>query len=176
MGATDDRFWSGGRTGRRVPVRDLSRFGRVWEVSVDDGTATLGHEGAVWHGLCLPYPRPISALYVDGDQMWLQVGGRRWNVDEILEVRQVSETPIRARYRLVFRDGRTERVAIRFPAGVVIHRMIDPTHDELDSWSEDIMKMFPYIRRNSGKSDSTEDVATWKARVFPDWRAGRTFP
>lgn len=99
-------------------------------------------------------------------------GGVGGNVDTIRDVRQVKETRGKAVYELVLADGGRERVEIRFPASVRAIRMIDPTHDEIDSWSEDIMKVLPYTASDGWRADPREDIASWKARVLPLWRSG----
>lgn len=79
-----------------VPVRDLSHHGRVWLVSVRDGKPVVGCDGVRYHGVCLPYSRPISAVFVHDDRVWLQVGRRRWDIDAIRDVRQVNDTRSKA--------------------------------------------------------------------------------
>jgi len=155
-----------------VPVSDMSRYGRVWLVSMPDGKAVVGNDSVTCHGVGLPYPRPISAVFVHHDRVWLQVGLRRWDVDTISDVRQISETSGKAIYELVLSAGEREFVEIRFPPSVRTMRTIDPTHDEIDSWSEDIMKVLPYTASDGWKADPREDITSWKARVLPLWRSG----
>jgi len=158
--------------GDQVPVRDLSRHGRVWLVSARDGSAVIGEAGVACHGVCLPYPRPISAVYVHNNRVWLRVGRRKWDLDTISYVRQVTDTRSKAIYELVLSDGQHDQVEIRFPMSVRTMRTIDRTHDEIDSWSEDIMKTLPYAAPDGWKAEPSEDVAAWRARILPLWRAG----
>ncbi len=78
-----------------------------------------------------------------------------------------------ASYDLVFSDGRMERVRLRMPATVVASRLLDPTYDEIDSLSDDLMTLFPYeAREGSGSTDA--DVQDWVSRARPLWQAGVT--
>lgn len=158
--------------GDLVPVSDLSRHGRVWLVPLAEGNPVQSGEKVTCHGVCLPYPPPISAVFVHDDHVWLQIGTRRWDVDTILGVRQIIETPRRSAYELALSDGTKDQVEIRFPGSVRVMRTIDPTRDEIDSWSEDIMKTLPYTAADDWKADPSEDIASWKERVLPLWRSG----
>jgi hypothetical protein len=57
------------------------------------------------------------------------------------------------------------------PVAVVLHRLADPTYDEIDSWSDDIMKSLPYEGADRWRS-SGEDVNSWMRQVLPRWEAG----
>lgn len=155
----------------RVPVLDLSRHRRVWLLSVAGRDAIPATDEPLCHGIGLPYPRPFSAAFVHEGELWLQVGRRRWDVRTIREVRQVKETARLAEYAIAMNDGSLEHVTIRFPGTVAAMRVIDPTHDEIDSWSEDIMKVLPYTAAD-GWSAGEPDVAAWAARVTPMWGSG----
>ncbi|WP_167008805.1 hypothetical protein [Mumia sp. ZJ430] len=59
------------------------------------------------------------------------------------------------------------------PATVVASRLLDPTYDEIDSLSDDLMTLFPYeAREGSGSTDA--DVQDWVSRARPLWQAGVT--
>lgn len=153
-----------------VPVLDLARYGRVWLLAAD-GTATPAPGVERVHGFGLPWPKPFSAVYADSGGMWLRVGGRVWDVAVIERVRQVKDGPGRAVYALDLTDGTAEPVVISFPLDVRVARLTDPTHDEIESWTEDVMKLLPYTARD-GWSSSQETVAEFAARVLPLWREG----
>lgn len=153
-----------------VPVLDLAREGLVWLLA-RDGTATPAPNAERAHGLGLPWPEPFSAVYVDGDTVRLRVGHRTWDVATIVRVRQLEDGPVRAVYALELTNGTAEPVVIAFPPDVRAARLTDPTHDEIASWTEDVMKVLPYTARD-GWSSSGETVAEFAARVLPLWREG----
>lgn len=124
------------------------------------------------HGFGLPHPKPFSAAFAFEGRVWLQVGAQRWDIARIHHVQQVEESARTARYRLEFRDGSAVSVVVRFPAEVALWRVLDPTHDEIDSWSEDIIKMLPYTAADGWTSGGSDDIASWAARVLPLWSTG----
>jgi hypothetical protein len=154
-----------------VPVLDLTRHGRVYSLSHDTGRAVASDAVRV-HGMGLPYPKPFSALYACDDKLWIRVGLRRWDVRDLQEVRQLAESPAEARYEFLLRNGTTDQVSIRFPPGVRLIRTIDVTHDEIDSWSEDIVKALPYVASDGWKSTPSETFEAWMARTLHHWRSG----
>lgn len=87
-------------------------------------------------------------------------------------MKQEREGIKRARYTVSFNDGSSHSVMIKFPPTVALFRVIDPTHDEIESWSEDIMKMLPYTAADGWRADPTSQVADWAARVLPMWTSG----
>jgi hypothetical protein len=157
---------------QRVPVLDQSRHGRIWLLSVDGRDAVLAQTPMICRGFGMPYPKPFSAVFLHDDRIWLQVGAERWDVLRIQRVQQTQETARIARYDIHMVDGSVSSVEIRFPLDVVAHRHLDPTHDEIDSWSEDIMKALPYTAADGWTADPQTDVAAWVARVRPLWRSG----
>lgn len=160
----------------RVPVLDLGRHRRVWLLSVDGRDAVKDGAAQVCHGLGTSYPTPFSAVFVNDGRLWLQVGEKRWDVADIVDVLQEADGARRAEYTLTLRDGTRETVTIKFPGSVAAARILDPTHDEIDSWEEDIMKMLPYTAADGWRSEGTGSVADWAARVTPVWTQGIRVP
>ena len=70
-----------------------------------------------------------------------------------------------------FIDGPPAKVSLRMPASVVSHRLIDPTYDEIASWADDIVKVFPYVAADGWTAGDTS-VQAWVARVLPLWTSG----
>lgn len=62
-------------------------------------------------------------------------------------------------------------MTLRMPNTVVMQRLVDPTYDEIDSWSDDVMKLFPYLA-SDGWTATDEDVPSWARRVLPLWTSG----
>jgi hypothetical protein len=156
----------------RIPVCDLGRYGRAWLLSIDGRDAVPADGQPLCHGFGLPFPKPFSAAFVYAGRVWLQVGKQRWDVARIRAVKQEREGIKRARYTVSFNDGSSHSVMIKFPPTVALFRVIDPTHDEIESWSEDIMKMLPYTAADGWRADPTSQVADWAARVLPMWTSG----
>ena len=159
-------------TTARVPVFDIGRRRRGWLLSVDGRDVIKADHVSTCHGFGAPYPKPFSAVFVHDARLWLQVGMSRWDVADIIEVRQDYERVRKARYTLTFGDGTRQSVTVRFPVSVVLFRILDPTYDEIESWSEDIMKMLPYTAPDGWRADPTQTIADWSAHVLPMWRTG----
>lgn len=160
----------------RVPVLDIGRRRRVWLLSVDGRDAVEAAAVPICHGFGAPYPKPFSAVFVNDGRLWLQVGTRRWDVADIVQVGQETGGIRQAKYGLDLRDGSRDTVIIKFPTSVSALRVIDPTHDEIESWSEDIMKMLPYTAADGWRSAGSGTVADWAARVTPAWTGGVRVP
>jgi len=156
----------------RISILDLTRHRRVWLLAVDGRDAIEAEGEPLCHGFGAPYPKPFSAAFVHDERLWLQVGTQRWDVADIQAVDQEKETIRYAKYLIRLTDGSQQRVVIKFPAGVAALRAIDPTHDEIDSWSEDVMKLLPYTAADGWSADGPTDVAAWAARVLPMWSSG----
>lgn len=156
----------------RVPVYDIGRHRRAWLLSVEGRDAVRADGLPTCHGFGAPYPKPFSAVFVHAGCLWLQVGKHRWDVANIVDVRQDYERIKKAKYTLAFRDGSRHSVTVKFPASVAAFRILDPTHDEIESWSEDIMKMLPYAAADGWRADPATSVAEWAARVTPMWESG----
>lgn len=154
----------------RIPVQDIARYNRVWLLDTQGGGAVEAKDGQLCHGLGCPYPRPFSAVYVHDGRLWLQIGRERWDVASIAKVDQLRETARVAEYLIHFGDGSTEPVRIRFPASVAAFRVVDPTHDEIESWSEDVMKLLPYTAADGRTAGIS--VQEWAAQVLPLWSSG----
>lgn len=120
----------------------------------------------------MPYPKPFSAAFVHDGRVWLQLGRQRFDAATISRVWQLRETVRLAQYRMDMRDGSATTVTIRFPPAVAVVRAIDPTHDEIDSWSEDVMKLLPYTAADGWTADPNVDIANWVERVRPIWLSG----
>lgn len=151
---------------------DIGRHRRAWLLSVDGRRAKKADGSLLCHGYGMPNPRPFSAVFAYGGRLWLQVGKRRWDVEDILSVEQEKDGFKRATYDIRLRDGSHNEVTIKFPLSVAVLRLVDPTRDEIDSWSEDIMKMLPYTAADGWRSSPSEGVAEWAARTLPKWAAG----
>lgn len=76
-----------------------------------------------------------------------------------------------ATYRLTFLDHTQHMIAVKLPLAVVSQKLIDPTYDEIDSLSDDPMKLLPYIAEDAWYAGDT-DVAAWAQRVLGMWSAG----
>lgn len=159
----------------RVPVLDIGRHQRVWLLSVEDGDAVAGVGVRICHGFGASYPEPFSAVFVHDDRLWLQIGVRRWDVADISDVRQAKDGVRQAEYVLGLSCGARDTVRIPFPPMVSAFRIADPAHDELDSLSEDIMKLLPYTAVDGWRS-SADTVAGWAARVKSMWAGGIPVP
>ena len=155
-----------------MPVLDLGKHRRVWLLSIPGRDAVVSPEERVCHGFGLPYPKPFSAAFAYDNRLWLQVGKERWSVSDIRSVRQTKETARSASYQLEFQSGATIDVMVRFPSAVVAMRILDPTHDEIDSWSEDIIKLLPYTAADGWQADPDQNVTSWASRVLSHWTAG----
>lgn len=154
-----------------VVVADMQRWGFGWRAGHSGWIYERLNEGTVCHGSGMRYPTQLAAVYAFESTVWLQMGDRVWDASTIAGVRQVKATRRSASYQVTFADGATKRVRYRFPASVVAHRLIDPTYDEIDSWSDDIMKLFPYTAADGWQS-SEEDIETWVPRVVQLWSSG----
>jgi len=117
------------------------------------------------------YPRLFSALFAAGGSIWLQAGPRLCDVAQIQTVTQQHQRRRTASYELLFQDGQRASVQLEMPAAVAVHRLIDPTYDEIDSWADDIMKSLPYVAADGWRS-SVHDVSSWVRRVLPTWEEG----
>lgn len=159
-----------------VPVLDLSQYGQVWLIDVAGREASPGNEESLCRGIGLPYPKPFSAVFLHTERIWLQVGPDRWDAEDIVRVLQTRETVRGASYELHMTDGSINVIEIRLPPSVAAFRLIDPTHDEIESWSEDIMKVLPYTAADGWTADPDENVASWVARVKSLWRTGISVP
>jgi hypothetical protein len=156
---------------RNVVVADQQRWGWA-RVSADSGWKSERlAAGARCHGVAMLYPNLFSALYASDGSIWLRVGPRLWDVAQIRTVIQQQVQLRRASYELLFQDGQRASVQLEMPAAVVGHRLIDPTYDEIDSWSDDIMKSLPCVAADGWRS-SVEDVSSWVRRVLPIWENG----
>jgi hypothetical protein len=155
----------------RVAVGDLGRYGHVFLVSVEGRDARPAEDIDVCHGWGLAYPPPFTGAFAHDGTLWFQAGTRRWDASRIASVRQTKNQLRGATYRLDFVDGTGESVRVRFPLSVLAHRLIDPTYDEIDSWSDDPMKVLPYTASDGGHAGET-DVGAWVERVLPLWTSG----
>lgn len=154
-----------------MPVLDLGKHRRVWLLEIEGRDAIRSKSDVVCHGWGLPFPRPFSAVFLHNERLWLQVGLRRWSVADIASVEQEKEGLFTARYRLVMNDGTAEIVRFRYSASAVAQAILDPTYDEIESWSHDIMKVLPY-KATDGWTAGSEGIEAWMPRVIDIWRKG----
>lgn len=153
-------------------VGDLQRWGCYWSAEsggwrhrrLEPGESVAGFGMAYAGGL-------FAAVYVCDDRVWLAVGTRGWDCADIVAVRQCSEGVRTAEYELSLTSGATHRIRLAMPAAVVAQRLLDPVYDEIDSWSDDVMKLFPYVTVDSWSSGDG-DIAAWRSRVLPLWTRG----
>jgi hypothetical protein len=117
------------------------------------------------------YPRLFAALYAAGGSVWLRAGARLWDAAQIQTVKQQHERLRTASYELLFQEGQRASVQLEMPAAVAMHRLIDPTYDEIDSLADDFMKALPYVAADGWRS-SADDVSSWIRRVLPIWEEG----
>jgi hypothetical protein len=129
---------------RRIPISDMSAYRRVWLLAADGTDVTPGEAGTTCHGFGLPYPAPFSAVFAHDGRMWLQIAKQRWDLAEATGIQQLEDGFDRSRYRITFRSRPAAEVTVQFPPDVSRIRRIDPTYDEIDSASDDIMKILPY--------------------------------
>ena len=155
-----------------VRIQDLADPRVVWELDPQTHRAVRGRGAAPTHGVGSRWPRPFSAVFAHEGRLWLQVGRRRWDVDDIQAVEQLHDGVREAQYRLHLRTGETEDLTVHFPARTRVLRVLDPTHDEIDSWDEDILKVFPYTAADGWTSDPSRTVAQFAAEVLPLWSSG----
>ena len=155
----------------RVAVGDLSRHGRAWLVAVDGSGVVETDDVELVHGWGLPYPEPFTGAYAQAGKVWFQAGARRWDAASIATVQQVKDRLRLASYRLTFLDGTQHVIEVKLPLAVVSHKLIDPTYDEIESLSDDPMKLLPYIAEDGWHAGDT-DVAAWAQRVLGMWSAG----
>lgn len=155
----------------RVAVGDLARFGHVWLLSIEGRDVIDGEGGEPCHGFGLSYPEPFTGAFAHAGTVWFQVGEERWDASTIASVTQLKDTLRKATYRLVFVDGSERDVTVKLPASVVAHKVIDVTYDEIESWSDDPIKLLPYTAADGWSAGDT-NVAEWAQRVLPMWTFG----
>lgn len=117
------------------------------------------------------YSKLFGALYAADGRIWLQAGSRVWDVADVRSVTQQFEGLRTASYELSFQDGGCASVRLGMPAAVVLHRLADPTYDEIDSWSDDIMKSLAYEAADRWRG-SGGDMNSWIRQVLPGWERG----
>jgi hypothetical protein len=157
----------------RIAVRDLGRHGRVWLLAVEGRDAIPSVAAVTCHGWGLPSPKPFSAVFVHEQRAWLQMGPRRWDVSQIASVEQDKEGLLHASYRLLMTDGTVERIRFRYSMAAVRQALLDPTYDEIDSWSHDVMKLLPNTAADGWGAD-LDGIEEWLPRVINLWGKGIT--
>lgn len=155
----------------RIPISDMSAYRKVWLLAVDGRDVTPGDTGRACHGFGLPHPGPFSAVYAHDGRMWLQVGNQRWDLTGATGIQQLEDSIVRSRYQIAFQDRPAAEITVQFPLEVAHIRKIDPTYDEIDSTSDDIMKILPY-RAVDGWTAGDADIKAWAGRVYPLWSVG----
>lgn len=158
---------------------DNQHHGRGWVAAEDRWQRTTLGSGDLVHGFAVAYPRPgLGALYATDGTVWLQGGAHGWNCADILEVRQVTDRADQSAYDVITRDGGRERLTLQMSAQAEWQRRVDPVYDEIDSWSDDIVKTLPYTPRRSlqrpfhwmGSDGRT--VVEWSAGIHNRWHNG----
>lgn len=132
----------------------------MWRFEIASGTATREplREGSA-HGLASRHPRPFAAVYWD-DGIFLQLGSRRWRLDDGASVALVSFGRLRSRY--VIRDGNTEvRVTTSYSPGALFRRVIGTLYDQIEAEGDDLLFFV---------TSSLDD--DWLDRVKVNWRLG----
>jgi hypothetical protein len=154
----------------RIPISDLSAYRKVWLLAADGRDVVPGDAGATCRGFGLPYPEPFSAVFAHAGRMWLQVGLQRWDLSSAVGIQQLSDRIADSSYLITFGDGQAAEITVHFPAEVARVRAADPTYDEIDSTSDDIMKLLPY-RAVDGWTAGDGDVQAWAERIYALWSA-----
>lgn len=152
-------------------VANLQRWGRGWVADTHRWEPIRLDSGQLCNGFAMEYGRTFAAVFTCHATVWMHLGERAWDCTDVVRVIQRSESVRTSSYDLVFADGGQEQVTLRMPAEVVAHRLIDPTYDELDSSSDDIMKLLPYVATDGWRADDA-DVQAWVRRVQPLWESG----
>lgn len=149
-------------------VGNKQRFGRGWRAGPKGWQPVHVVPGELPSGYGINYRSGFASIYVDADELWLQVGRRGWNCAEIESVDQCVDLIAMTTYRLTLRSGRTERVTLKMPRSVILGRLTDPTYDEIDSWGDDLLKTFPYTAVD-GWSGGGETMGEWRSRIIESW-------
>lgn len=153
-------------------VGDLQRWGHGWTADDSGWQRVRLDERQLCNGFAMRYSQVFSAMYASRGTIWFQAGPRAWDAAQILRVVQQFERVRSVAYELHLANDGVERVKLVMPAPVVAERLLDPTYDELDSWADDILKLFPYVASDGRTALTDTDVRAWVHRFLPVWEAG----
>lgn len=102
----------------------------------------------------------IAAAYADDGKLWFQVGGRRWNVEDVEFEHEFGGAGM-SRFAVLSHGEVVLDIMYPNPADDPVNRL-DLSFDELDLEMQDI---FYFMSKHAS-------TATWRAGVLSHWDRG----
>lgn len=152
-------------------VADQQHWGHGWVAAQNEWRPVRFEAGQRCNGFGMEYRNLFAAAYASNGVVWLQAGSRAWDTSAINRVVQRYDYARTSCYELHLANGESALVKLHMPNPVAMRRLVDPIYDEIASWSDDIMKLFPYLA-SDGWTASDEDVQSWARRVLSLWTSG----